>query len=63
MLTCVHCGATSASHGWHWIATLRRTAGGEEAACYCPVCAESEFAYFSKQGGRRLELSEDPKGE
>jgi hypothetical protein len=63
MLTCVHCGATSTGDAWHWIAILCRIPGGAEAACYCPVCAESEFAHFSKQCVRRLELSEDPHAE
>ena len=49
MLTCVRCGATSVGEAWHWIARLRRIPGGAETVCYCPGCAESEFAYFSKR--------------
>jgi len=28
--------------------------GGAETVCYCPTCAESKFAYFSKQRAHRL---------
>jgi hypothetical protein len=55
MLTCAHCGATSTGDAWHWIAIVCRTLGGTKTESYCPVCAESEFAYFSKQRTRRLE--------
>jgi hypothetical protein len=63
MLTCVRCAASSLGEAWHWIAILRRIPGGAEAACYCPLCAESELADFSKQRARRLELSEEPHAE
>ena len=63
MLSCVCCGTTTTGSGWHWIALLQRVPGGAETVCYCPVCAESEFAYFTQQRVRRLELSEEPQAE
>jgi hypothetical protein len=52
MLTCASCGAASTGAAWHWIALLRRVPGGAETACFCPVCAETQFAYFTKQRER-----------
>ena len=63
MLSCVHCGATSTGEAWHWIAVLRRIPGGAETVFYCPMCAEAELGYFSKQRARRLEPSEEPHAE
>jgi len=60
MLTCAECQASSEGNAWHWIALLARIPGGTEAVCYCPVCAEAEFSYFSQQRARRAELTEDP---
>ena len=63
MLTCVSCGSTSTGSAWHWIALPERVPGGAETVCFCPVCAESELAYFSKQRERRLEPNEEPNAE
>ena len=63
MLTCVSCATTTEGSAWHWIALLRRVPGGAETVCFCPLCAESEFGYFSKQRARRLEPSEEPHAE
>lgn len=54
MLTCTGCEVTSTGAAWHWIALLRPVRGGAETVCYCPTCAESKFAYFSKQRAQRL---------
>jgi hypothetical protein len=62
MLICAQCQATSTDEAWHWIAILCRVPGGSETTCYCPVCAESEFRYFSRRVRRRT-LSEEPQGE
>jgi hypothetical protein len=54
MLPCHGCDAMSTGAAWHWIALLRPVHGGAEAVCYCPTCAESKFAYFSKLRAQRL---------
>lgn len=58
MLSCAECGAKSEGNAWHWVAFLSSTRTGPEAVCYCPVCAEAEFGYFS-QRVRHPELTED----
>jgi hypothetical protein len=54
MLICEGCKATSTGRAWHWIALLERVPNGAQAVCYCPLCAESKFEYFSKQRAQRL---------
>ena len=55
MLTCRICGVTSTGAAWHWIALLIPTRDGrtDAVACYCPICAESRFKYFSTHRERR----------
>ena len=59
MLTCTGCSSTSTGAAWHWIAILRPVTGGAEVVCYCPVCAESKFRYFSRQRAERLAHGDD----
>ncbi len=65
MLSCASCGTTGSGSAWHWIGLLQRAPGGIdlETVCFCPVCAEAKFGYFSKQRARRLETSDDSHGE
>jgi len=63
MLSCVSCGTTATGAAWHWIGLLQRVTGGVETVCFCPVCAEAQFRYFSKQRARRVETSDEPHAE
>jgi hypothetical protein len=63
MLTCAGCSLTSSGSAWHWIAILRPVPGGAEAVCYCPVCAESKFRYFSQHRAERLAYGDELEDE
>jgi hypothetical protein len=62
MLTCTLCKAASTGSAWHWIAVLRRIPGGAETVCYCPLCAESQFRYFSRRAVRTRTGEEPDEG-